>query len=487
MSAGSLCGHRVLLLVPPEIYFKQEKESTPPLHLMQLASILQEKGFEAKIVDGIAEGLNLNAIEKTVREFSPATVAITSTTWNRFDAFETAKRIKKINTDMFVVYGGPHATFTAENTLANIPWIDQVAVGEGDETLLEMCEKKRDGHDTSDVAGTYSRKNGDIVSAGKRPMIPDLSVLPFPAYSLIRAEKYKQNLLPGSPLKVMTMVSSRGCPLNCQFCSVRAMWGKSFRYKQAGRVCDEIEMVMKNYGFESIWFYDDTFTLHKKRVYDLLAEIKKRRMSFSWFAETRVDCVDYELLRQMREAGCVYMAFGIESLNQKVLDSIQKQITVEEIKSRLEFCQQLGIRVKAFFIFGSLDETFDEAADTVKFIRENKHLVQDRAITGASSILPGTDLEKIAVEKGYHRKNFNWSKYYFDSRNLSLGRSPFIPLLVQPQMGFKELLRLKYAYYGKEHYPLRRLIGKLKEARKLSGVKKLLLSGKEFVKWRFGY
>lgn len=487
MASSPLYKDRVLLVVPPEIYFKQEKDSTAPLHLIQLAAVLRDEGFTVRIVDATAEGLKLPLIERAMKEFLPGTVGITSTTWNRFDAFETAKCVKTACPGAEVVYGGPHATFTAEDTLTHIPWIDHVAAGEGEQTLPEICGRVLRGETMENVAGCTTRKNGQIVNGGPRALIDDLGALPYPAYDLVNLPVYRQNLLPGSPLKVITMVSSRGCPLNCQFCSVRAMWGKSFRYKKAGRVCDEIEMLQKNYGYEGVWFYDDTFTLNKKRVLDLLDEIKKRRMKFSWFAETRVDCVDFDLLKQMREAGCCYMAFGIESISQKVLDSIQKQITVEEIKTRLDYCRQLGIRVKAFFIFGNLDERFEEGLETVNFIRENGHLIQDRAITGATGILPGTDVEKIAVERKLHPKDFSWSQYFFENKNLSLGRSPFIPLLIQPQMGFKELLHLKYAYYGKEHYPFTRLVGKLKEATSLAGFKKLIFSGMEFLKWRFGY
>ncbi|MCC6028100.1 MAG: B12-binding domain-containing radical SAM protein, partial [Archaeoglobus sp.] len=281
--------------------------STPPLGLGYLASVLRERGFKVRIIDDLVENLNFSDFLKKIKD--SLIVGITSTTPTFKSALEYAKKIKKAFPDIFVILGGVHVSFEPEKALKN-EFVDAVCIGEGERTIVELAERVESGRDLEDVKGIYFKKEDKIVKNPPREFIQDLDSIPFPAFDLMPLEKYS---LLGERLEVFPMITSRGCPFSCRYCSSSLFMGRRFRARSAKNVADEIEWLVNDFNARHIAFGDDTFTLSKKRVAEICKEIKSRKLDITWSCSSRIDTIDRELLEIMKSAGCSAIYYGIES------------------------------------------------------------------------------------------------------------------------------------------------------------------------------
>lgn len=437
---------KVVLVNPPEIKFQVTKDPMPPLGLAMLAAMLEQEKIPVSIIDGALDKLDVNTLIETLKREAPDIVGITGTTWNRFDSFETARKIKKAFPSVPVVYGGPHATFTPYDTLTHLPEIDFVVRGEGEYTFLKLIKAISSGEGIDSLNGVAFRKNGDVIVNPPAELIENLDQLPVPARHLLDIPRYNEKLF---GKKSTTVMSSRGCPVECVYCSTSMLWGKSHRCRSAHLVGDEIESLIEKYGIEAVWFFDDTLTLKRSHIEGIIAEIKKRKLKFNWYGEIRVNTVDKDLLKAMKDAGCSFVSFGVESGSQKILEIIDKGIRLHQVERVIDWCNELDIKMKAFFMFGLPDETPDDAKMTIDLIKKYRSRVTFVALAGGTSILPGTKMELWAKEKGYFPVDFSWVKPYYNVQNPTIGRDPRLPTLIQPQMGYKELRELNFIASGK--------------------------------------
>jgi anaerobic magnesium-protoporphyrin IX monomethyl ester cyclase len=244
-----------------------------------------------------------------------------------------------------------------------------VTVGEGEDTLLELVHAFESGHLSAVNGIVYKNQNGSnqvkVIYTPPREFIDDLDRLPFPARDTFDNQSYKNHYFKKFGYTTTSLMSSRGCPFNCDFCS-RAVFGNRFRARSARNVVDEMESV-KALGYDRIWFADDCFTLNKKRLLDICREIIQRKLRIDWECLSRVDTIDKETAFEMKEAGCVRVFFGIESGNDEVLALMKKQVTAEKARQAVLISKSVGMQVGAFFIVGYPGETDETILDTLKF------------------------------------------------------------------------------------------------------------------------
>ncbi len=385
-----------------------------PIGLYSIAAVLEANGFQAPVLDLAIEDLSL---EEAVRREKPDVLGITAVTENRFQAMKVAKRARKVSPDLIIVAGGPHFSFTAEDTLKNVPEIDFVVRGEGEATMLELMQFLEAGASTKTIAGISFAANGKITHNAERIPLQDLDALPAINWDSIPCEKYNFRFM-GMPC--VSLLTSRGCPINCTFCSVTKMWGKHLRWRSPSSVVDEIEYLLDAHGFEAVFFNDDTFTLNRRHLLGICEEIERRQLRFHWICQARVDTVNRTVLETMKKAGCCYIYFGVESGSQKMLDSIHKRITREQVIQFVKECKAAGIISHALFMYSLPAESDQDRRLTFEFIEELISLGVDSFTAGATIIFPGTEIEATAREQGVLPADFSWSAPYDSAENKAI-------------------------------------------------------------------
>lgn len=407
---------KILLFIPPGGYFAERWKKgslMPPLGLLYIGAVLEKEGFDVEIIPSEVLNLKWRDIERIIVERKPKMVGITTTTENRFQSFELAKRAKKVFPEAVTVLGGPHVSMAPDDTLRNLPYVDIVVRGEGEETMVELSKALIEGKKNSleKIPGISFRENGNITHNPPRLPIRNLDELPFPARHLIPFEKYNFFMdVPGEGrLPACNLMTSRGCPFNCNFCATPINWGRVVRGMSPERVLKEIELCVDRFGAKAIWFYDDTFNYNPKRVEAICDGIIKRGFKIKWTCELRIDILQKELLKKMKEAGLYYVSFGLEAGSERVRkEIIGKNIDLKHLKNTVEWCKELGIKANCFFIFSHPTETWEEAKETLEII---ENLKDDCEIsTSILHIYPGTPLEKWAKKHGQLPEDFTWTK-----------------------------------------------------------------------------
>src|SRR4030066_1436309 len=351
---------KVQLFVPPGGYFAErwsKGSSMPPLGLLYIGAVLEKEGIEVEIVPADTLKMDWRDIKRKVHDGRPDIVGVTSTTENRFQSFELVRLAKKTYPPVLTVMGGPHASMAAEDALAHIPERDVVVRGEGEESTLELCRALEDRKDTTGirhVPGISHRLNGEIVSNPPRRPIFTLDGLPFPAFHLVPFEKYNFKIdVPGEGLlPAVNIMTSRGCPFDCNFCAAPINWGRAVRPRSPLNVIQEIEARVEKYGSRVIHFYDDTFNLSVKRMEDISNLILERKLPVFWQCEIRVDLLPKPLLAKMKEAGLFYVSFGVEAGSERVRDSvINKKVKLKDFENVVAWSKERGAVPTPFFFF----------------------------------------------------------------------------------------------------------------------------------------
>lgn len=447
---------KIVLIFPPNIY--QTKQSMPPLGLAWLAAVLRENGFkDVSLIDSIANRYSNSEIIDLLKKENPDVIGISFGTQIRFSSFELARAIKKNFPDVPLVAGGPHPTLTSQDTLEHIPEIDIICRGEGEYSFLNLVKTIDKKGSLEAVKGiSFRNSKGQIVHNTPETPIANLDDLPFPARDLLPMEKYEQRTIL-SKKRCTNIMSSRGCPYHCVFCSVSEQWGHQIRYRSCKNVVDEIEFLFKNYPFlQGIRFFDDVFTIDKNRVLEICQEILNRKLNFTWECEARANTIDEEMVRFMKRAGCEFIDLGIESGSDRILKNIKKGITVEQAITAVKIIKKAGIGLKIFIMHSLPGETYQDIKKTVFLSRYLCHqLKADGATQGITIIYPGTELEKMAKEMGTLSKDFSWSKYYIVDRAYPpLTSCPYMPIFEQPNLTYEQVFRYvkkaKLAYFA-EH------------------------------------
>jgi radical SAM superfamily enzyme YgiQ (UPF0313 family) len=341
-------------------------------------------------------------VEEVVRDLAADVYGMSCWTANRRGVDLVANAIRRQHPRAHIVVGGPHATPLARELLQHYRAVDTVAVGESEDTFLELLERLQSGAPALGLAGTWYREQGEIKAGPERPSIPDLDRLASPH------DYFGTHI-------VMT---SRGCPWQCTFCGAETTWGRGFRGRSVPKVLDDLSHALERLPVKMLQIKDDTFTANRKRALEICQGIIERKLSFAWSCDTRVDVLSDELLRAMRLAGCQRLSLGVESGSKQVLKNINKKITVEQILRSTALAKSYGIQVRYYMMLGNRGETLDTFHETLAFLeRAQPH----QYIFSCLSIYPGTldfqDAERAGglQREVYFREDFQELKTPFDA------------------------------------------------------------------------
>lgn len=414
---------------------------TPPIGLAYLASVLRENGFKVRIIDNVVERLSIDEIVKRVRD--SLVVGITTTTPTFNTALKYAKRIKSLLKNVFIVLGGIHVSFMPYSAL-KYDFVDAVCVGEGEYTLLETVERLDNDRGLNGVRGLIYKEGDKIVDNGRREFIRNLDELPFPAYDLLPLEKYS---VLGQKLEHFPIMSSRGCPFGCRYCASSKFMGRIFRARSAKNVAEEVEWLADKFKAKFIGFGDDTFTLNKKRVFELCREIKERNLDIEWSCSSRVDTINCEMLKEMRRAGCNCIYYGVESANPKILNEFyRKRIKIDQVFDAVKKTKENEILTVCSFIIGA---PMESRSDILKTLNFSIKLDPDYAQYSILTPYPGTEIYNEAKEKGWLlTENFDeytcgkpvLKNFYLTPREISkLFRYCYMRFYLRPKFILKEI------------------------------------------------
>jgi anaerobic magnesium-protoporphyrin IX monomethyl ester cyclase len=343
----------------------------PPLGLAYVGAALEKAGFQVQILDNYQLRTTLDFVKQETKRLNPEIVGITcgSVTYRR--CVEMAKVIKEVCPSCKVVVGGWHASYLPDSVLEN-PEIDYAIVGEGERAMVELATQITKGSNEQAIAeipGVAFRFNGKIVKNPPK-LIEDIDSIPYPARHLLPMNIYDRRIgyLKVEPVDVMNI--QRGCPYECSYCETKKLWGSRCRAFSPRRVIAELEYMVEKFGSKGIYFIDDNFTINKERTIEICHLIKERKLDIQWACDTRVDLLSADLLKEMHEAGCRTIFFGIQSGSQRILDKLKTHTTREKIVEAFKLCRKADINIACSFMLGIPGETMADMQETYKFAKK---------------------------------------------------------------------------------------------------------------------
>jgi anaerobic magnesium-protoporphyrin IX monomethyl ester cyclase len=431
----------------------------PPLGLAYVAAALEKADFQVEIFDNYNLKKPNEQVKLEIKRFEPEIVGITcgSVTYRR--CIETAKAVKEVLPSCKVVVGGWHPSYMPESLL-QYPEVDYVVMGEGERAMVELANNITKGEDKTAIAkisGIAYRHKGKTVKTPPT-FIQDLDQIPFPARHLLPMHIYDRIIpyLDASPVDTMNVV--RGCPYNCAYCETKKLWGPISRAFSPPRVVEEINHLVQNYGSKGVYFVGDNFAINKKRTVELCNLIKKEKLDIRWVCDTRADQISRELLRKMKDAGCRTIFFGVESGSPRILEKLNRKITIEQITHALKLCKEEGIRIACSFMLGIPRETVKDMEATFKFARK---LDPDWCQFNKYVAVPGSALYKeVMANRLYDRvedfvtyvktKDFDYESVSKIQKRFqtSFNRSPKRILRKIRREGFLSVLGKGFRYMG---------------------------------------
>lgn len=376
---------------------------TPPLGLGYLSSYLKQSEIDTVIIDGLKENLKLNQMVGKILDLKPDAVAITCLTAFYKEAVSLSKELKR--NKIITIIGGPHPTFLPYQTLVDSQ-ADYVVCGEGEISFLELVARN---FQNDNIQGVYSLKTlkDERQTIVKSPTVENLDELPFPDWEQINPGSYPRAphgaLMKGFPVGVI--ITSRGCPYECTFCTSPQFYDRKIRFRTPENVVAEIEYLVKTFKVKEIHFEDDNLTLKRDHIEKICRLLIQRKINVNWACPNgiRADEVDENIIRLMKDSGCYYFTYGIESANPQILKNTKKNESIETIGRAIEIADKAGIACQGFFIFGLPGETASTIKESINFALHSK-------LSGAQfiilDVLPGSELWKTLQGKF----DPNWDK-----------------------------------------------------------------------------
>ena len=388
---------KIALIAPP---YPLEEIPSPPLGLTYIAAVCEAAGAEVIIMDYIVRGYSTAKLKKELNAFEPDIVGTNCVTMNFNRAAGILKSVKQINPSIITLMGGPHVSFDSENTLLLYPEIDIIVKGEGEATVKELLGVIDNRKKWPLIQGIVFRDKGQTITTAPRPFIKDLDALPLPARHLLPMARYQAL---GYPVSIIT---SRGCPNQCIFCLGRRMVGHKVRFRSVGLIADEIEVLISQ-GSSFINIADDLFTANKQRVKNLCSELVKRNLPVFWSAFSRVNTIDTQTLKLMKQAGCHSVSFGIESGNPEMLKRVKKGITLDQARKASIACKEAGIRGHASFMVGLPGESLETMKDSLALQKE----LEIESAYHFLAPFPGTTVREKIADYDLEILTHDWDQY----------------------------------------------------------------------------
>ncbi len=413
---------RIALVNPPFLFWDEgfenlKSDHSPPLGLYILAAEAKKAGHDVLMVDLAIRPRPYQQALAEIVDFAPDVAGMAAVTVNVHHAARFARDVKERLPACVTLLGGPHGTALPEETLRRFPVFDVVVIGEGERTFLELLETvdKPGGWET--VNGLALPRDGEVHLTPPRKRIDDLDTIAHPAWEYMPRypEGYTAPLFNFKRLPAATLVTSRGCPMRCKFCS-RAVFGNRIRFNSAAYVLDMVDRLVKEYGVRHLIFYDDMFVANRKRLQKICEGLIANyggRLSFS--CNGRVGWMNREILALLKRAGCWQIAYGLESGTQRILEILDKRQTLEKVEREVRLTREAGIRVKGLFMMALPGETAKTVWATARFAaRLHLDLFQITKFTP----LPGSPLYTEAEA---------WGTFENDWKRMNMLNALFVP------------------------------------------------------------
>ncbi len=399
-----------LLITPPHnnVYGIKVPPVYPSLGIMYVASMLRHNGWTVRLVDFDSERISCEDLKKIIQQFNPNIVGLTAVTPAFNTAIKIAEEIKKIR-NVPIIVGGIHSTLSPEDFLKHEAF-DIIVIGEGEETIKELSTNfdGKNFYNLDKIAGIWFKKDKVWYKNKNRELIQNLDAIAFPAWDLLKNHK---SFIPPDAMSLPTysIIMSRGCNGNCSFCCTSKMFGKNIRYRSIQNIIEEIKYAKFRFKVKEIHIADDSFTADKEKTLEFCEEVKKNQLNlkFVFLNGVRADQIDEEILKGLKSIGLLRLGIGVESINENVLNKVNKGMSIEQCESAFKLCKQLGIETWAFFIIGFLEDTEDTIRKMVRFaIRTNPTFAKFFILKP----FPATEIFNELNNKGLIF-DFNYSNY----------------------------------------------------------------------------
>lgn len=430
---------RILLILP---HFSEGRHygsmskvapSLLPVSLVYLAGYMEKQGYTVRIFDGQVETMTDQTIRQAITDFRPDVLGITCMTPMVIETRKVAAVAKAVDPELMVVVGGIHPSILPDDMIRDEN-IDVIVRGEGEITFHELLQAWPDS-DLKSIDGLTFRDNGQVVHTPDRALLDDLDVLPLPARHLVDYEGYHQvpDAVFVEPLR--EILTSRGCPFQCIFCSARFISGYKYRYHSPTRVLEEVDLLVNRYRARQIAVLDDNFVVDRQRTIDICEGLMRKgyHKKVVWTTAARADQVDFELMKLMKQAGFRLLSFGVETGSSRLLKMIKKGENMEQIRTAVEAAHRAGLKVRGTLILGLPTETREESLATIRWAQE---LRLDFAKFSLATPYPGTVLYDIANKQGL--LSDDWS--HFSSM---AGFAEYDPVFVPEGRDPKEMAQLQ--------------------------------------------
>ncbi len=422
---------KILLIRPPAIYVEGAipPSLSIPLGLLYIAAVLERAGHLVEVYDAQVNsarpvfqepdksthmGYSWEDVRKSIQEKNPDIIGISCMFTAQFpNAIKTAALVKDIKREIVTVVGGSHPSVRPEDFFTETRPVDIVCIGEGEYTMLDIAETGKMKLPLSAIPGTAVSDNGKTRINQVRSRIFDLDALPLPAYHLIDMENYFQLYQRGfidRPTlyyqgfeRTVSIITSRGCPYNCIFCSVHGHMGKTWRHHSVDYVINHIKFLISKYRIKHIHFEDDNLSLNQARFKSILNGLMRLKETITWDTPNgvRADTLTKELIEDCKKSGCVYLIYAVESGSQRVLNEIiDKKLDLRSVIKAASWSKKLSLDVFAFYVIGLPGETRQEMYDTVNFALWLYKMYNVSPHLFIATPLPGTRLERILRETG---------------------------------------------------------------------------------------
>jgi radical SAM superfamily enzyme YgiQ (UPF0313 family) len=372
-----------------------------PLGILYVSAYLERKGFSNEVFDTTFS--SIQEIQKYLLEFNPEVVAIYVNLMTKLNVLEIIKFIKLNLHQTKIILGGPEIRYNA-NDFLNFG-ADYLVIGEGEETSLELIialnDKRYD--EIKNISGLgLKNQNNEIVFTAEREKLKEIDSLPFPGRDKINLQLYLNAWKERHGENAISISTMRGCPYTCKWCS-RAVYGLSYRRRTPQNVCDELELIQKEYNPDTLWFVDDVFTISHKWLNEFNDTLKQRNLKIKFECITRADRMNEEVIKLLKDTGCFRVWIGAESGSQKVIDLMDRRVDVNQVRKMIKLAQNYKIQAGTFIMLGYPGETEEDIEETIKHLKESNP--EYFTITVAYPI-KGTEL--FAEVEAVQTNNFNW-------------------------------------------------------------------------------
>ncbi len=400
---------KILLLNPPFLNKYSKSSRSPavtksgtiyfPLWLAYSAAVLDEKGYDLKLIDAPAKCITKDETLEEIKAYAPELIIVDTSTPSINNDLDFAKRIKDAMPEVKIAMVGTHATACSTEILTENDYIDFVCRHEYDYTVPELAEAVAGKMALNDVKGISFMENGQVVDTEDRPYIENLDEIPFVSAVYKKYLDINDYFYAHVSFPTVSIFSSRGCPSKCFYCQYsQLMFGKCYRKRSAQNLYDECVYIKENFPeVKEILIDDDNFAVDQKNVREFCELMIKNNVKLKWVVQVRVT-LEYETMVLMKKAGCTLLVAGFESGNQQVLDNMHKGITLDQSLKFNKAAKKAGLRVHGCFMVGNPGETKATMQETLDF---SKKLRLDTVQYFPLIVYPGTEAYSWAKENNY--------------------------------------------------------------------------------------